>query len=241
MSGPFTCTRAIRACAAVALILPAIARAQLLTEIAPTEPAPLAATDPPARSTMQPETERRALGAPPADASGARKADRPGSTSTGGWIRTAFSLAAVIALIFAVRSGVRWITRRSGSLASELSAAGRAPSGVLEVLGRYPVARGHSLVLLRIDRRVLLLGQSTSGFRTLADISDPDEVASLVMKTRDEEGASNAAKFTDLLRSLERDSSLVAEHVGTPAPASAAERALAIIRGRLAGSGGAGA
>ncbi len=145
--------------------------------------------------------ERTPLGVPTATAA-------PGAASPLGdssMSRTILSLAAVITLIFATRSVVRRLAARTGGMAAQLGPAGRAPSGVLTVLARYPVARGQSLVLLKMDQRVLLLSQSSEGFRTIAEATDPDEVASLIIRTRDEEGESLAAKFTSMLKRFERD------------------------------------
>jgi hypothetical protein len=103
------------------------------------------------------------------------------------------------------------LSSTGGGVSSQFGPGGRAPSGVLEILARYPVTRGHTLVLLKMDRRVLLLGHSSTGFSALAEINDPDEVAGLLVKTRDEEGDSMAARFNALLRGMERDPSLVAQ------------------------------
>lgn len=104
-----------------------------------------------------------------------------------------------------VGAGVRKMARTRGGLISQLGAGGRAPAGVLEVLGRYPVSRGSTLVLLKLDRRVLLtcqtVGRKHSGpaMATLCEIDDPEEVASLLMKTREDEGDSLAKKFQGML------------------------------------------
>jgi len=76
----------------------------------------------------------------------------------------------------------------------------------MEVLARYPVARGTTLVLLKVDRRVLVLCQTQEGFTTLSEIADPDDVASILIKTRDDEESSLAAKFSSMLRRVERSS-----------------------------------
>src|SRR5690606_17527054 len=96
----------------------------------------------------------------------------PEPTAPASWTRVLGALSVVIGLIFAVRFLVKRLAS-TGGLRGQFGAAGRAPSGVLEVLGRYPISRGHSLVLLRVDQRVLLLSQSGAGFRALADFDDP--------------------------------------------------------------------
>lgn len=150
------------------------------------------------------------LGRSASEAAARVKSDRAeiSTSGVGWWVQTGAALLLVVALIFAVKWGAQRLARRAGSVAWQMGPAGRAPSGVLEVLGRYPVARGQSLVLLRLDRRILLLGQSGAGFSMLSELTDPEEVASLLVKTRDDEGASMAARFNELLREMERDPSV---------------------------------
>jgi hypothetical protein len=102
-----------------------------------------------------------------------------------------------LALVILVIAGVAFVTRRaalkSGGLWAALGPGGRAPSGILEVLGRYPVGRGCTLVLLKLDRRILLVSQSSGGklsgvtMTTLAEVTDIEDVASILLKTRDAE------------------------------------------------------
>lgn len=142
-------------------------------------------------------------------------ASRRASTSDGAsWIRVLGALALVVGLIYALRGVVRRVAARGG-LRAQFGAGGRAPSGVLEVLGRYPVSRGQSIVLLRVDQRVLLLGQSSSGFRTLADFHSGDEVASLLVKARDEDSESLSGRFRTMLARFERDPAMTegVEHI----------------------------
>jgi len=164
-------------------------------EPAPTEDAGIA---------VAPETERRPLGAAPSEERAAASGVA-GDTFAGNWVgRTVLALAFVIGLAVLLRALMRRAASGSG-LVNQLGAGGRAPSGLLSVLGRYPVARGQTLVLLKVDRRVLLLSQTSAGFSTLSEITDPEEVASILVTTRDEEGESMAARFSTVLQDLERD------------------------------------
>lgn len=123
------------------------------------------------------------------------------------WIaRTALSLVGVVALIGIAAYVVRRVSRSQGGLMAALGPGGRAPSGVVEVLGRYPIARGTTLVLLKVDRRVLLLCQAASRrvgggppLSTLSEFTDAEEVASILVKTRDDEGDSMARRFESML------------------------------------------
>lgn len=89
-------------------------------------------------------------------------------------VRVGLALGAVVGLMVVLRIAVR----RFGG---PLSGGGR-PSGVLEVLGRYPMARGQQLVLLKLVGRVVLLHQTRNGMAALSEITDPDEVAALLAR-----------------------------------------------------------
>jgi len=134
---------------------------------------------------------------------------------------TILPLALVIAVIVGLAALARAFMRSKGGLVASLGAGGRAPSGVLEVLGRYPVGRGSTLVLLKLDRRVLLVAQSKAGklggaaFTTLSEITDPEDVASVLLKTRDESNDSISRRFTALLGAFERQQPAV-EHIAVP-------------------------
>jgi len=140
------------------------------------------------------------------------------------WLQTLAALTIVIALLLGLRAVLQRLARMNGGIAAQFGPGGRAPSGVLEVLGRYPISKGNTLVLLRMDRRIMLLGQSSAGFATLAQVTDPEEVASLLIKTRDEEGQSIAARFNSLLHDVEQDAELVDEPVQLPEVAARAPR-----------------
>jgi flagellar biogenesis protein FliO len=169
----------------------------------------------PALARSEPENASRPLGVPRSTDTGAVPAAiAPGA---GGTIRTAGALAVVLGLIFAGAHVFKRTVARSPSLAAAMGASGRAPAGIIEIIGRYPIGRGTTLVLLRIDRRVLLLSQSAAGagrgllraggssLGTLCEITDADEVASLLAKARDEDGESIAAKFQSILRGAGAD------------------------------------
>lgn len=159
------------------------------------QPEPPAAAKP-----VAPPTEHLPLGARSAPA---QVPAVPPPTTAGATIQTALALGAVVTAIIIIGAVVRAVARRSGGLQSALGAGGRSPSGVLEALGRFPVSRGTTLLLLKLDRRVLLVshctGRGGGSMSTLAEVSDPEEVASILLKTRDEEGASLAQRFQGVL------------------------------------------
>lgn len=174
--------------------------------VAPPETAAAKSAAPPV-----PESESRSLAAPakPGLIPQVPPVKAPGS---GAWmLQTGLSLGAVVALAAGAGWVVRSMARRNGGLRSALGAGGRAPAGILEILGRYPVSRGATLILLKLDRRILLLSQTSGGrlgagaFSTLSEITDPEEVASILVKTRDAEGDSMAERFRSMLGRYDRD------------------------------------
>ena len=150
--------------------------------------------------------EGSALGGEPS-ASGGRGGIDTGSMSS--LLSMALPLGGVIVLLLGCMVILKRVMGTSSSLAAALGPGGRAPGGVLEVLGRYPVAKGQLLVLIKIDRRVLLVGHSSpgrgtggigGGFSTLCEITDPEEVAAVLRKVEDGEGKSAGARFGSLLQ-----------------------------------------
>lgn len=139
---------------------------------------------PPASEPTPPVQEQAPIGKPngvlsarPREATsgdGERGAIERLDPRTNGMVRVVGSLAIVLGLIFIV---ARVLRRWGGSL-------GRAgsPSGVVEVLARYPIGRGQQLMILKVARRVLLLHQTGTTVATLSEIVDPDEVAGVLAR-----------------------------------------------------------
>lgn len=158
------------------------------------------------------------------------RAERPG---TGGLARTLLALGGVLLLIIALAWVFKRVARATGGLSGSLGAGGRAPAGVVEVLARYPLASRHTLVVLRFDRRVLLCSltggsrSSGAGMTVLTELDDPEDVASILVKTRDEAGESIARSFERSLRDAERagDESFERAAVRIPRPVATADQA----------------
>lgn len=150
----------------------------------------------------------------------------------GSTMRSILSLGGVVAGAVGLGALVRKVARRWGGLMASIGPGGRAPSGLLEVLGRFPVSRGCTLVLLKLDRRVLLVSQSASrhgaGMNTLCEITDPEEVAAILVKARDEEDESQARRFEAMLRGEGAAVSRAVSDVVAPE-----SRAIELIRRRL--------
>ena len=108
--------------------------------------------------------------------------------------RVVFALIAVVALIFVLRAVGRVLFP---------SVTSRGQSRVVEVLSRSALAPKQQVMLLRVGRRVIVVGDSGTQMNTLCEISDPDEVAGLVGQLREEKTAA-AAAFTSLFGRFNR-------------------------------------
>ena len=112
---------------------------------------------------------------------------------TNGALRTAGALALVIVLVLATRSVLK---RVGGPL------TGGRPSGVLQVLARFPIGRSQHLVLLQLGRRIVLVHQAKTGMTTLSEVSDPDEVAQLLSRVEAGSSERRSAGFQTILGRL---------------------------------------
>lgn len=174
-------------------------------------PAPAPTTQPATTSETTAIRESMPLGAQQASKNASdisEEAAPPGGKLE--FSRTIAALVGVIGLAFTLALVWKWFAQKRGGLIASLGAGGRAPSGVIEVLARYPIARTQRLVLLRVGRRVVLACQSSSvrggagAMSTLSEFTDPDEVAALLRSVREIDQVSSEVEFKKALRELER-------------------------------------
>jgi flagellar biogenesis protein FliO len=83
-------------------------------------------------------------------------------------------LAAVLAAIGAIAFVARRFAGRRAGFGSQ--------SNLIEILQTFPIARGHAVILLRLERRVLLLHKSGQVMTTLCEISDAEEAGALLAR-----------------------------------------------------------
>ncbi|MCZ6836562.1 MAG: hypothetical protein O7G85_12370 [Planctomycetota bacterium] len=110
--------------------------------------------------------------------------------------RTLGAMAVVIGLILLLRVVLQRLNPNARG--------GMSPSGVLQILARYPIAKGQQLILLKLGRRIVLTHQSATGMATLTEITDPEELGSLL--TMIEAGSrktKHAKSFQLMLRGFE--------------------------------------
>jgi flagellar biogenesis protein FliO len=121
----------------------------------------------------------------------------PGGAFMDQVVPTALALGATIAAIF----GARALVKRFGNGLG----GGKRPSGVVEVLARYPFARGHHIVLIKVGRRVLVTHQSAQGIQTLSEFTSQAEVADIVARCESGARGTEQFSFDALLRGSEKE------------------------------------
>ncbi|MBI4214328.1 MAG: flagellar biosynthetic protein FliO [Chloroflexi bacterium] len=101
----------------------------------------------------------------------------PRSSESGGWplgLDIAAKLIAVVALIYATAAVARRYLLRSPGLTQT----------AVRVLETTSLAPKKTVYVLEVGGRVLIVGASESSLSTLAEFTDPEEVAGLVASTR---------------------------------------------------------
>lgn len=116
--------------------------------------------------------------------------------STSSWVlKTLTALGLIIGLILLLR----WVwARMGGRVVASQSAA-------VEVLARTAVAPKNHVLLLRVGQRLLVVGDSSAGLRTLSQIDDPEEVADLLTAVTSQKDQSISKNFTQLLSRFNGD------------------------------------
>ena len=139
-----------------------------------------------------------------------------GSVTSPGFLSVLWPLLIVLILI----TGTAVVIRRWLWRANRVSAG-----GALDILARHYLSPKQSLCLLRLGRRVLLVGVTPERISTVADFNDPDEVAAIVAGVERGKPKSFTAMFARLAeREWGKGSSRPAE---TEKPAAAGQLAAA--------------
>ena len=112
----------------------------------------------------------------------------------GGWLTTLGGLTAVLALVFLT---AKFLKRKVPAAQQSL------PAEVVQVLGRKALDYRHQIHLVRFGSRMLVLGTSHEGIRTLSEITDPVEIDVLAGLCKTSEKASIAGSFRRLFQGLQ--------------------------------------
>lgn len=116
------------------------------------------------------------------------------ATSTTPWYRTGFG---ALAIVLCALGGVAFLVRRWIPTARQLNGS------LVRIVGRTNISTKQSLVLVRLGRRLVLVGASPDRLDSIAEISDPHEVAELI-----------ANLPTDGLKTSERFNSMLMQEAG---------------------------
>jgi flagellar biogenesis protein FliO len=84
------------------------------------------------------------------------------------------ALAVVIGAIF----GLRWAGQRFFGISSV------GDGGVVKVLSRSTIGPRQQVILMQVGKRVLVVANSATGINTLCEVSDGEEIASLVSEAK---------------------------------------------------------
>ena len=138
--------------------------------------------------------------------------------------RVLFALALVIALIFLLR----WAGRRLFP-----GAVPQGPSRTVQVLGRTMLAPKQSIVLLRVGRRVLVVGDTGAQMQSLCEITDEQEIAELTAQLAQEKPAALSRTFGQLLGRARDERAAESPGAGTDEKLAAAQDELGGLSQRV--------
>ena len=150
--------------------------------------------DTPEESAPAGDAEQTPLGTPAAEQRGLGDGAR--GSGGGGWV---LSTLAALGLVIGLILTAKWAYVKLGGKVIA------RPSRAVEVLSRTVVGPKNHVLLLRVGQRVLVVGDSTTGLRTLADLNDPEEVATLLQSVESGKPASVSQGFHDLIGRFNRD------------------------------------
>lgn len=99
---------------------------------------------------------------------------RPEGLVSGPWYRTGFGALAIVLVTIGM---VVWLARRFLPLTRS------SESGVLRVVARASLSPKHSVALMSVGRRFVLIGLSGDRITQVCQVTDPEEVAELAART----------------------------------------------------------
>jgi flagellar biogenesis protein FliO len=158
---------------------------------------------------------RRSSSAAAKDSQGSSRTGQGSRSAGDGWWTTLGGLVAVLGLVFLVAKVVR-----KGVPAAQKP----LPPEVVHLLGRKALDYRHSVHLVRFGSRLLMLGTSQEGLRTLSEISDPVEIDYLAGLCKPSEPSSVAGTFSQLFQKFQNTDPTRPENERTDAPQAEAER-----------------
>jgi flagellar biogenesis protein FliO len=112
------------------------------------------------------------------------------------WPRVALALGGVIAIIFTLRWGAR----------KYLGVAAATGAGkIVRVLGRATIGPRQQIVMLQIGKRVIIAADNAGQLSTLSQVTEADEVASLLGQFEETNNAAPPGLFSKWFKHAEAD------------------------------------
>jgi flagellar protein FliO/FliZ len=157
-------------------------------------------------------------------------------SSSGGpldYERVIFALAIVVGLIFVTR----WVSKKlfPGAVAAR-------STGAMKVMSRLVISPKQQLLMVQVGRRIVVVGDSGGNMAPVSEITDPDEVASLVAQLAEDKSIQLSRGFGSLFNRASGgfDSPSNSDVVEDDVPAStdspsAEEPAISDARGEISG------
>ena len=150
------------------------------------------------------------------------------------WARVAAALALVIGIIFAMK----YIARRWLGVSSAMGAG-----KVIRVLGRTTTGPRQQVVMLQVGNRIVVAADNAGQLSTLCQVTEADEVASLLGQLQVDDGSARAGGFRKWLKKADEDFAadelenqpIASGAVGVSMTATDIDPALDEVRGEIAG------
>jgi len=128
---------------------------------------------------------------------------RPGASKTGksedGWRLSFLDMLWPLALVLGGIGLVFWAVRKYVPGVRKMTG-----SRAVEVLARTYLSPRQSVNIVRLGRRILVVGQTTDRLSSLATITDPDEVSELIGLCESASAGSTTSSFRNIFKKFDR-------------------------------------
>lgn len=188
------------------------------------QPAAYSISDEPSPPSASRESRSAPLRLAPPDAASAREISKPKSPTATSAVTSVVGSLGVVLGVFLV---IVWFSRRF-----KPAGAAQLPKEAVELLGRTSLSGQHSMHLLRIGGKLVLVALSPQGAHPLAEINNPAEVERLADLCRRERTDSSSASFRQLVTQIggQRTESSFVDNPRSRTPVAATAKVRATAR-----------
>lgn len=111
-----------------------------------------------------------------------------------------WTTAAALAVVLGLFLLLAWVWKRAAP-----KSAKQLPGEVVSVIGRVPLANKQIAQLVKVGNKLLLVNITPDGAETLTEISDPEEVASILADCEQQSPTSASAAFKEVFDQLAKE------------------------------------